>query len=114
MSKNKEISEIDLFVPVYKVTLLITEMSQRFPKCYKTNIADSMINKMINCIQLLIDSTYGGDVSLELKKTVGCISALLRLCVDLKIISVGKFAEITLLIEDIKKLLGCSNTDLLE
>lgn len=106
MNKRKKVTELDLYIPVYKVTTLVTEMTQRFPKCYKTNIADSIIHKMIECCDLLVMQTFGEDASLKLQQNICSVQILLRLCVDLKIISVGKFAEIVIIIDEINNILN--------
>lgn len=107
MKKKKgKITELDLFLPVYKVAKLITEATQAFPKCYKDSLANSLINNMLFCLELLVNCNYGDEIQDDLRKKITYVSLLLRLCVDIKILSVGRFAEITLIIDEIKTLLG--------
>ena len=105
MNKRGKITELDLFLPTYKTTKLITESTEVFPKCYKDTLANQLITKMLYCVELLVRHNYGEETSQEFKETICYVSLVLRLCVDLKIISTGRFSDITLNINAIKKLL---------
>lgn len=106
MKQKKKVTELQLFLPTYKATKLITESTQNFPKSFKNTLSDQLINKMVRCTELLVDRAYGEDIDEEFRKTISCVGILLRLCVDIKIMSVGRFAEITLILDEIKTLLN--------
>ena len=98
-------------LPVYKdsydLLLLVFELVKKFDKQYKYTLWDKIKNEIID----LITSIYRANSSFEnryenIKKAreqVEVLKLYIRLCRDLKIISLVKFADVSLKNEKLSK-----------
>ena len=98
--------DLPVFKDVYKLTLLIYSLTKDFSKEYKYTLGQDIKRDGIN----LVRSIYRAN---KAKNKVEYLEAFLddfelikleiRLCVDMKIVSIKKQAEISMLMESIGK-----------
>ncbi len=108
--------DLPVFKEVYKLILVLFEVTKDFPKEYKYTLGHDIKRDGIN----LVRSIYRAN---KAKNKVEYLEALLddfelikleiRLCVDMKILSIKKQAEISLLMDSIgKQITGWRNATL--
>ena len=108
--------DLPVFKEVYKLILVLFEVTKDFPKEYKYTLGHDIKRDGIN----LVRSIYRAN---KAKNKVEYLEAFLddfelikleiRLCVDMKILSIKKQAEISLLMESIgKQITGWRNANL--
>ena len=108
--------DLPVFKEVYKLILVLFEVTKDFPKEYKYTLGHDIKRDGIN----LVRSIYRAN---KAKNKVEYLEAFLddfelikleiRLCVDMKILSIKKQAEISLLMDSIgKQITGWRNANL--
>ena len=108
--------DLPVFKEVYKLILILFEFTKDFPKEYKYTLGHDIKRDRIN----LVRSIYSAN---KAKNKVEYLEAFLddfelikleiRLCVDMKILSIKKQAEISLLMDSIgKQITGWCNANL--
>ena len=108
--------DLPVFKEVYKLILVLFEVTKDFPKEYKYTLGHDIKRDGIN----LVRSIYRAN---KAKNKVDYLEAFLddfelikleiRLCVDMKIVSIKKQAEISLLMDSIgKQVTGWRNANL--
>ncbi len=98
---------LPLYKDSYDLLLIVFELVKNFDKQYKYSIWDKIKNEIID----LITSIYRANSSIEnryeniskAREQVEILKLYIRLCRDLKIINLSKFADISLKNEILSK-----------
>lgn len=97
-------------LPVYKASydllLLIFQTIKIFPREYKYSLWDKIKNETIDLISNIYKANISKDkrqIILNWRWNIEVIRLYIRICKDLKIISLSRFIDLNLLIESISK-----------
>ncbi len=99
-------TNLPVYRDTYKLILLIYEVTKDFPKHYKYSLGQDMQRDALQ----LVRSIYRANKTSQKKEYLECFLDMfellkleIRLCVDLKIVSFKKQAELTVLMDSIGK-----------
>ena len=108
--------DLPVYRDTYKLILKIFDVSKDFPKEYKYTLGQDMKRDALQ----LVRSLYRANKSTQKKELLErfldefeLVKLEIRLCVDLKVVSFKKQAELTVLMDSIgKQVTGWRNTSL--
>ena len=99
-------TNLPVYRETYKLILLIYEVTKDFPKDYKYALGQDMQRDALQMVR----SIYRANKTSQKKEYLECFLDMfellkleIRLCVDLKIVSFKKQAELTVLMDSIGK-----------
>jgi len=106
--------DLPVFKDVYKLILLIFEYTKDFPKEYKYTLGQDLKRDGINLVRSIYRANKAQNKKEYLEAFLDDFELLkleVRLCVDMKMITIKKKAEISLLMDGIgKQITGWRNS----
>ncbi len=96
--------DLNVFKDVYKLILLVFEVTKDFPREYKYTLGQDMKRDAIQLVRSIYRANKATDKKQYLEAFLDDFEILkleLRLCTDMKILAISKQAEISLLMDGI-------------
>jgi hypothetical protein len=102
-------SESPIFVRVYDLLLWLIPTVEKFPRAQRPVLGRAVQEAALALQAHLTAAALGGDVTPELRRADVALALLrtrLRLCYDLRLITIGQYQHVSAHVAEIGRLLG--------
>ena len=104
-------NESPLFTRTYDLLLWLLPQATKFPRQHRFGLGERVVRRALDFQELLLAASgrkgaQRQDLLLQADVALGQLKALIRLCRDLELISIGQYEHVLRMLVEVGRLLG--------